>query len=254
MAPSDVRLFDGMFAILITNQSVHLIPNAINHVLRHLYVPYGSKNIPKVRSVTVKLRGMDGVAYTTGLDLDDMHKEIHCSLHYLASNRHDPIKFRHETLGVITHEMVHCFQHNCKGTAPGGLIEGIADYVRSKAALAPPHWKKTPEGRGDKWDAGYEKTAWFLEWLEAQRGAGMISRMNEFMGRCVYKEDEFWPELFGETIETLWERYKASWEHEHKESGEVGGSSDHAVGSEPEIISLSDEEKEAAAIESASRP
>lgn len=228
--------------------SVRLIPNAINHVLRHLYVPYGFDDVPKVRSVTIKLREMDGVAYTTGLDLDSDHKEIHCSLHYLARNCDQPLKFRDETIGVITHEMVHCFQHNCKGTAPGGLIEGIADFVRSRSGLAPPHWKRTPEHRGNKWDDGYEKTAWFLEWLEEIRGAGMISRMNETMGRVVYKEEDFWPELFGETVETLWKRYKESWKHDQDDGTDEKESSEVALdsGSELEMVNLSQEEKEAA--------
>lgn len=42
----------------------------------------------------------------------------------------------------MVHEMVHCWQRNAHGTAPGGLIEGIADWVRLKAGLVPPHWKR----------------------------------------------------------------------------------------------------------------
>jgi Peptidase of plants and bacteria len=223
----------------------HLLPNAIKHVLNHLYTPYGREQIPPVRSVTIILRKMGGVAYTTGLDLDDMHKEIHVSLDYIARNCDQPFKFRDETIGVITHEVVHCFQHKCKGTAPGGLIEGIADYVRLKAGLAPPHWKKTREEIGKKWDEGYQRTAWFLEWLEDNRGAGTISRMNETMGRCEYKEDEFWPELFGKTVDTLWKRYVESWEE--KETDTMAKSEAASpVGTEPEIVNLSPEEQEEA--------
>lgn len=38
-------------------------------------------------------------------------------------------------MGVCVHEMVHCWQWNAKGTCPGGLIEGIADYVRLRSGL-----------------------------------------------------------------------------------------------------------------------
>ena len=38
---------------------------------------------------------------------------------------------RHEIQGVLTHEMVHCFQYNAKETCPGGLIEGIAGAATS---------------------------------------------------------------------------------------------------------------------------
>ena len=231
-----------------------VLPNAIKHVLTHLYTPYGLEHIPKVRSVTIILRQMGGVAYTTGLDLDNMHKEIHVSLDYVGKNCDQPLKFRDESIGVITHEMVHCFQNSCEGTAPGGLIEGIADYVRLKAGLSPPHWKKTKEQIGCKWDEGYQKTAWFLEWLEDNRGAGTISRMNETMGRCKYDEDQFWPELFGETVDTLWKRYVKSWEEkeERPEQDEKEGKrqatseAETPVGTEPEIVNLSEQEKEEA--------
>lgn len=222
-----------------------LLPNAIKHVLNHLYTPYGLEDIPRVRSVTIILRKMGGVAYTTGLNLDDMHKEIHVSLEYIGKKCDQPPLFRDETIGVITHEMVHCFQQNCKGTAPGGLVEGVADYVRLKAGLAPPHWKKTREQIGKKWDEGYQKTAWFLEWLEDHRGAGTVSRMNETMGRCEYKEDEFWPGLFGETIETLWERYVESWEQQDTTIDLPSGPSS-TTGTEPEIVDLTSKEKEEA--------
>lgn len=221
----------------------HVLPNAIKHVLAILYTPYGLDHIPKVRSVTIILRSMGGVAYTTGLDLDDMHKEIHVSLDYVGKNCDQPLKFRDETIGVITHEMVHCFQHNCKGTAPGGLVEGMADYVRLKAGLAPPHWKKTKEEIGKKWDEGYQKTAWFLEWLEDHRGAGTVSRMNETMGRCSYEEDKFWPELFGETIDTLWTRYVDSWNEDEDWKTTTGS---QTPGTEPEMVNLSIQEKEEA--------
>ena len=223
-----------------------LLPNAIKHILTHLYTPYGSDNVPQVRVVTVKLRQMGGVAYTTGLEIDLMHKEIHINLDYLARICDQPLLFRDETIGVITHEMVHCFQHNCKGTAPGGLIEGMADYVRLKAGLAPPHWKKTREELGKKWDEGYQKTAWFLEWLEDKRGAGTVSRMNETMGRCQYKEDEFWPEIFGEKVTTLWDRYIKEWEDKEANHNLSSEAVESPAGTEPEIVDLTLDEKQEA--------
>jgi hypothetical protein len=48
-----------------------------------------------------------------------------------------------------------------RGTANGGLIEGIADYVRLKAGYAPGHWVKP--GQGDRWDQRYDVTARFLD-------------------------------------------------------------------------------------------
>lgn len=63
---------------------------------------------------------MDGVAYTTGSHTE---KEIHFSLDHIKNSKS---RAKEEIEGVLTHEVVHCFQHNGKGTVPGGLIEGIA--------------------------------------------------------------------------------------------------------------------------------
>ena len=187
---------------------------------------------------------MGGVAYTTGLELDDLHKEIHLSLDYV----HDVLSrnsagVRHEIAGVITHEMVHCFQGNCHGTAPGGLVEGIADFVRLKAGLAPPHWNKSAENRGRKWDEGYQKTAWFLEWLEEKRGTGTVSHMNETMRRVKYDEKNFWYGVFGESVDKLWSRYKETWEEQSRESICDVASQPSTTGSKAVIVNLNDEAK-----------
>ena len=89
-----------------------------------------------VRSVTIVLKNMDGVAFTKGNELDDDHKEIHISTTYIEKCQN---RAREEMLGVLVHEMVHCFQYNGKGTCPGGLIEGIAggfiSLSRSRACV-----------------------------------------------------------------------------------------------------------------------
>ncbi|ETI20344.1 hypothetical protein G647_08378 [Cladophialophora carrionii CBS 160.54] len=220
---------------------------AIEHVVAWLYRPYGPDDIPRVRSVTVVLRSMGGVAYTTGLPLDDLHKEIHLSLDYVQGVlSRNSAGLRHELAGVITHEMVHCFQGNCEGTAPGGLVEGVADFVRLKAGLSPPHWNRAPENRGHKWDEGYQKTAWFLEWLEEKRGAGTVSYMNEMMRRHRYHEDKFWKGIFGLSVDDLWSQYKESWE---KPKQNVAGSiekSSSSVVSDPKFLQMQEVERQVA--------
>lgn len=67
------------------------------------------------------LRPMEGVAYTFG---SEIYKEIHFSLDHIKNSE---ARAKDEILGVLTHEMVHCFQFTGKGVAfPGGLGEGIA--------------------------------------------------------------------------------------------------------------------------------
>lgn len=161
--------------------------------------------IPGTRSVTLILRSMDGVAYTCGSELDDDHKEIHLNLGYVAGI--PPERRKDELLGVLTHEMVHCYQYDGKGSCPAGLIEGIADWVRLQANLAPPHWKRKSEG---DWDAGYDGTAYFLQYLEKRYGDGTVSKMNEKLRTEKYQTKRFWTELLGRPVEQLWGDYGKS--------------------------------------------
>lgn len=50
-------------------------------------------------------------------------KEIHFSLDHIKRSKN---RARDEIMGVLVHEVVHCYQYDAKGTCPGGLIEGIA--------------------------------------------------------------------------------------------------------------------------------
>jgi hypothetical protein len=177
---------------------------AVRNVLCLLYTSPAcpTTTVPPTRSVTLILRDMGGVAYTTGSDLDDDHKEVHLSLAYLA--RQSDARLGPEVTGVLTHELVHCFQYNGFATCPGGLIEGIADWVRLRCRLEPPHWKREADGR---WDAGYQRTAYFLDYLERRFGHGTVQRINEKLRIQRYEEKAFWTELLGRPVAQLWADY-----------------------------------------------
>jgi hypothetical protein len=204
-----------------------VLETAVANVQRLLYRSPSDKTtkVPPTRSVTVVLRDMGGVAYTTGSDLDDDHKEIHFSLPYINGIQ-PPSRATHEITGVLTHELVHCYQWNAKGTCPGGLIEGVADWVRLNCSLSPPHWKRNFDGA---WDRGYEHTAYFLEYLEQRFGEGTVRRLNEKLRLEKYQEKPFWTELVGRPVDQLWQDYRkdlgkarsASGQDERAQNGET---------------------------------
>jgi hypothetical protein len=196
---------DGSRAFLRLVHASTALQDAVSTVLTLLYKDMHASCIPPTRSVTLVLRDMDGVAYTTGLDLDDDHKEIHLSTRYIEFVPES--RQKEEILGVLVHEMVHCWQHSAFGQAPGGLIEGVADWVRLKAGYAPPHWKRHVDC---DWDAGYERTGYFLEWLESEHGEDVVRRLNEAMRDCKYDAHRVWFGCCGKAVDELWEEYKKS--------------------------------------------
>lgn len=193
------------------------IAEAVHGVCKLLYssptTPH--THVPPTRSVTFIIRSMGGVAYTKGSDLDDDHKEIHFSTDYISNI--PASRQIEEILGVIRHEMVHCYQYNGKGACPSGLVEGVADWVRLRSNFSPPHWKKSSDG---KWDAGYQHTGYFLEYLETRFGDGTVRRINEKLRTDKYEEKAFWTELLGRPVEQLWGDYGRMLEDEKRRKEE----------------------------------
>ncbi len=200
---------EGSRAFLRLVHASNALEDAVDVVLKHLYAGLDTSCIPPTRSVTLVLRHMDGVAYTTGRDIDDDHKEIHLSTEYISKVPEN--RQKEEILGVLVHEMVHCWQYNGSGTAPGGLIEGIADWVRLNAGYAPPHWKNELDKDGE-WDAGYERTGYFLAWLEKDHGKDIVRRINQSLRKGEYHEEDFWKSCCGKSITELWEQYQHRFE------------------------------------------
>ncbi|CAM8901505.1 unnamed protein product [Rhodiola kirilowii] len=149
-----------------------------------------------VATVNLIVETMAGVAYT-------VNNEIHVSADYIAGYSGD---VKRELTGVLYHEMTHIWQWTGNGQAPGGLIEGIADFVRLKAGYAPGHWVKP--GQGNKWDQGYDVTARFLDYCNGLR-SGFVAELNKKM-RTGYNANYF-VDLLGKTVDQLWTEYKAKY-------------------------------------------
>ncbi|KIJ53422.1 hypothetical protein M422DRAFT_775954 [Sphaerobolus stellatus SS14] len=176
-----------------------------NAVIRVHEVLYTVQTQPRnVASVTLILRDFDGVAHTHSSAGSEADKEIHFSTRHIKGSES---RAEHEILGVLLHEMVHCFQYNAKGTCPGGFIEGIADFVRLRSSLGPPHWKRSiPQ----KWDVGYDGTAFFLDWVEQTFGMGTVRALNEGMRKSRYDGGRVWIDVTGQTVDNLFIGYKTT--------------------------------------------
>ncbi|XP_004305960.1 PREDICTED: uncharacterized protein LOC101310442 [Fragaria vesca subsp. vesca] len=147
-----------------------------------------------VARVSLFVDDMDGIAYT-------INDEIHVGAKYIQGIKGD---IKTDFNGVLFHEMTHVWQWNGKGQAPGGLIEGIADFVRLKANYVPNGSVKP--GQGQRWDEGYSITARFLDYCNGLK-KGFVAELNKKM-RNGYS-DSFFNQLLGKTVDQLWKDYKA---------------------------------------------
>ncbi|KAG5625219.1 hypothetical protein H5410_010437, partial [Solanum commersonii] len=91
-------------------------------------------------------------------------------------------------------------------STPGGLIEGIADYVRLKAGYVVSNWAKNDQGT--LWDESYSVTARFLDYCNGLRNR-FVAELNKKM-RSGYSNN-FLVELLGKTPEQLFVDYKAKY-------------------------------------------
>lgn len=80
------------------------------------------------------------------------------------------------------------------------------DYVRLQAGHAPPHWQKG----GEQWDAGYQTTGYFLNWIE-DFYPGAVRQINGAMRDKAYDEKIF-EQVTERSVDKLWRLYKASLE------------------------------------------
>lgn len=112
--------------------------------------------------------------------------------------------------GVIYHEMTHVWQWDGNDQVyqqnHGGLIEGIADFVRLKAGYVVDGW--TQPGGGTRWDEGYSTTARFLDYCESLMG-GFVAQLNMKM-KDGYS-DSFFGDLLGKSVDQLWSDYKTKY-------------------------------------------
>ncbi|XP_006661891.1 uncharacterized protein LOC102706684 [Oryza brachyantha] len=150
-----------------------------------------------VDAVTLAVEDIGGVAFTSA-------NGIHLSAQYVGGYSGD---VRAEVTGVLYHEATHVWQWDGRGGANGGLIEGIADFVRLRAGYAPSHWVRP--GQGDRWDQGYDVTARFLDYCDSSVVQGFVAQLNAKM-KDGYSDD-FFVQISGKTVDQLWQDYKAKY-------------------------------------------
>jgi hypothetical protein len=148
---------------------------------------------------TVKIRDMNGVAYTSGT-------QVVVSKDWIKSQMNG------EAVGSLVHEMVHVVQQYHDAAAPGWLVEGTADYIRWFKFEPQNHgadleWIRRQGTRfSGHYNDSYRMTANFLNWVAEKYDAKIVGELNAAMREHKYDEG-LWEKYTGKTAPQLGEEW-----------------------------------------------
>ncbi|KAG6406619.1 hypothetical protein SASPL_134225 [Salvia splendens] len=191
--PGGIR-FDREIGVAFTIATEQSINQFIWKLFRQ-NTPADRKDVP-VLNVVVKRLDDDTLAETGG---DNIYVNDNGIMSFGDA--------RFDFTALMYHETTHIFQWSGRGTAPGGLTEGIADYVVMKSKYFVSEGYTKP-GEGGRWDEGYGVTARFLEYCDGLREGFTVDLNNKM--REVYK-DEYFLEMLGKPLDQVWNEYKAKY-------------------------------------------
>lgn len=144
------------------------------------------------RRVPMRLRVMNGVAYTSG-------SKITGSVAFFKRHPDD--------IGAMVHETVHVVQSYRVRGNPGWLVEGIADYIRFFKYEPGKLGRINP--RRARYDGSYRVSAAFLAYLTKKYDKQIVRKLNKMMREGEYKKEVF-QKLTGKTLEQLGEEWRAT--------------------------------------------
>ena len=154
-------------------------------------------------AIRLRIYDFDGVANAGGgvINLSSRH----------VANYEDPDDARFEYIGVLLHETAHLYQFDDGG---GGLVEGMADFVRIRAG----HHRLDRRDPGGAWTDAYTTSGFFFSWLAGPGGLQPDGRVpaDPDIGWAINQQmkDNWTTDVFVDRldtdVDTLWTEYQAA--------------------------------------------
>ncbi|BDD08708.1 hypothetical protein FUAX_11400 [Fulvitalea axinellae] len=168
------------------------------------------KEIPVVKTINYKVEDYKGVSEKTG-ELPAVN--VRFSSSYLRAKfealSKDSVALYEEVVGVLAHELTHVYQNDDGGrySELGGVIEGLADAVRTKLGYKDYGKRK----KGGSYKDAYDTSAFFFVWIEKNKTTDFIYKLNKSLAPDDGKKWT-WDEvkrITGTDVETLWAEYQS---------------------------------------------
>jgi len=151
--------------------------------------------------IRLRIYDFDGVANAGGGVISFSSRHI--------ANYDDPDDARFEYIGVLIHETTHLYQFDDGG---GGLVEGMADFVRIRAG----HHRLNRRNPGGAWTDAYTTSGFFFSWLAGPGGLQPDGRVpaDPDIGWAINQQmkdtwsEQVFEERLGMTVDQLWTEYQ----------------------------------------------
>jgi hypothetical protein len=135
-------------------------------------------------------------------------------------------ELQREALGAVVHEMVHVVQNYGRvrrtqpvaASAPGWVVEGIADYVRWFLYEPQSGGAEITERNlaGARFDASYRVSANFLNWVTRTYDPNLVRNLNAAVREGRY-DDALWKTWAGKSLRDLGDEWRTA--HERRLGG-----------------------------------
>jgi len=153
-------------------------------------LPTDGFKVTRVFELRIK-KTQKGVGATSG-------STITISSHWIEKHPDD--------VGLAVHELVHVIQAYPSAN-PSWVTEGIADYIRWAIFEGKPQsWFPLPD-KPSGYKNGYRIAGGFLLWLETDKAAGIVKKLNTAMRQKKYS-DEIFKVSTGRSLDELWNDYR----------------------------------------------
>jgi hypothetical protein len=151
--------------------------------------------------IRLRIYDFDGVANAGGGVISFSSRHI--------ANYDDPDDARFEYIGVLIHETTHLYQFDDGG---GGLVEGMADFVRIRAG----HHRLNRRTPGGAWTDAYTTSGFFFSWLAGPGGLQPDGRVpaDPEIGWAINQQmkdtwsEQVFEDRLGMTVDQLWTQYQ----------------------------------------------
>ena len=153
-------------------------------------------------AIRLHIYDFDGVANAGGGNINFSSRHI--------ANYKEPKDALFEFVGVLIHETTHLYQFDAGG---GGLVEGMADFVRIRAG----HHRMNRRVKGGAWTDPYTTSGFFFSWLAGPGGLQADGRakadpdigwaINQAMRGSSFDMQVFMKRL-DKDVDTLWQEYQ----------------------------------------------